>query len=118
MSRQTKTARRNGQGAAQAAPAAQKQQTRLHLGGLYVTQCALKALKAVRMAPETLLTRHASGDFGEVTIEEKGANAIAFHSGGQVFSVYRLDDGETVWVVTDGPRRWRLTTISLPHDYF
>ena len=52
--------------------------------------------------------------------EDKGLNEQALVSGARIFSVYRLSDEVTVWVITngddeDGTRD--ATTVLLPEEY-
>lgn len=61
-----------------------------------------------------LLQRHASGDWGELTEDDKQLNRRAVENGGQVLSSYSERDAQ-IWVITEGDRS--VTTILLPEEY-
>jgi len=91
------------------------------LGQIVATPAALEALAQNGAAPLDFITRHASGDWGDVCPEDKRANEEALVSGARLFSVYRLADRSKLWVITDatidehGARP--VTTLLLPDDY-
>ena len=90
------------------------------LGNLSSTPAALAALQRRGISPTDYLSRHASGDFGDLDAHDTAANAAAVDSGRRVFSSYNLPacagDRETkVWIVTEADHR--VTTILLPSDY-
>ncbi len=61
------------------------------------------------------IARHASGDWGEICDEDKIANADALKNGMRLMSVYRLPDGEKIWIITEWDRS--VTTVLFPHEY-
>jgi len=61
------------------------------------------------------LTRHISGDWGEVDAEDKAANDDALVDGTRLLSAYRTIAGEKFWVITEADRS--ATTILLPEEY-
>lgn len=66
------------------------------------------------------LLRHLSGDWGEMCEEDKRRNNEALVDGSRIFSAYRTEGGEKVWVITeaeddDGVRH--ATTFLLPDEY-
>jgi hypothetical protein len=71
----------------------------------------------VKFAKEALklLQRHAAGDWGEVSAEDKAANDRAVEDGTRVISAYKLSTGVKVWVITEANRA--STTILLPEEY-
>ena len=85
------------------------------LGRLLATPGALRALAQVGQAPLWLLARHSSGDFGELTPDDRYENEIAVEHGFRVLSSYRLGSGTVVWVITEADRS--ATTILLPQEY-
>jgi hypothetical protein len=92
------------------------------LGQIAVTPAADDVLIRAGVKPMTLLKRHRSGDWGEMSEDDKEANdqAIAFEGGddpemrSRVMSSYTVGDG-TVWIITEWDRS--VTTILLPSDY-
>jgi hypothetical protein len=79
----------------------------------------------VAVLPETLLhallDRHAAGDWGDISADDKASNDLASrHADGRLFSSYATTDHGGVWIITedqrgesDGP----LTTVMFPEDY-
>lgn len=62
----------------------------------------------------SFLSRHASGDWGEVNDYDRKANEQAVAHGMRVRSEYTLSSGEKICVVTEADRR--KTTIMLPEE--
>ena len=85
------------------------------LGQLVATPGALAVLEASGVSPLELISRHASGDWGEVSISDKLANDCAVTDGTRIFSAYQLPSGERVWVITEADRS--STCVLLPSEY-
>lgn len=89
----------------------------LKLGQVVQTPGAEKALGDT--GSETtyvgLLTRHASGDWGELCAEDIAVNELGLREGDRIMSVYTLTTGVKVWVITESDRS--VTTILLPEEY-
>lgn len=62
-----------------------------------------------------LLRRHASGDWGDLSDDDKEANTLALEEGTRLFSSYALRDGRKVWIITEADRS--ATTFLLPSEY-
>jgi hypothetical protein len=60
------------------------------------------------------LTRHLSGDWGEVCDEDKAANDAALKGEGRLLSAYSKD-GAKLWIITEWDRS--VTTLLLPSEY-
>lgn len=88
---------------------------RFPLGQTVATPGALEAFERTGQTPAEFLTRHATGDWGDLTPDDKSANDHAVESGERLLSVYHLQDGTKVWVITESHRR--VTTILLPMEY-
>jgi hypothetical protein len=81
------------------------------------------AVVATRAAIETFtqeeilasIRRHASGDWGDVGLEDRKANEAALRDGSRLFSVYRFPDGRKLWIITEADRS--STCVLLPEDY-
>jgi hypothetical protein len=86
----------------------------LPLGRVVATPGALKLLTEASAHPFDLLTRHATGDWGELCAFDRRQNEIALRDGYRVLSSYPLGR-ECVWIITEADRS--VTTILLPEDY-
>ena len=91
--------------------------TTFPLGEVVVTPGAMEALRGKNWAGAAMtwmLNRHASGDWGDVSTEDRAANNRAVTDGGLILSVYDMR-GTIYWVVTEWDRS--VTTILLPDEY-
>jgi hypothetical protein len=68
-----------------------------------------------------LLDRHAAGDWGELSEEDRAANDEAARSGeGRLLSSYSTAEHGRLWIVTDdmrGEGEGPITTVMFPEDY-
>ena len=88
----------------------------LRLGNVFCTQGALGAFaEALEESPDTFISRHESGDWGEVDAHDRQANEYAVAHGLRVLSAYRLGTGVKIWIITEADRS--STTILLPEEY-
>ena len=92
------------------------------LGRTLATPGALAALERAGVSPATLLSRHACGDWGDMTEADKRLNDEALQDGSRIFSAYILPTGTKVkvWVISeaaDGQGRRAATTLLLPSEY-
>lgn len=85
------------------------------LGRLLMTPGAVEALQASGQSPWAFLTRHMTGDWGDVDAEDKWLNDEAAQDGSRILSAYMTTRGERVWVITEADRS--ATTILLPEEY-
>jgi len=103
------------------------------LGRLYATPRALSLLEEIRDAgkpysvrrakefddPMSLVLpyvrRHASGDWGDVSEEDRRANDDAVVTGARLFSAYELPAGARLWIITEADRS--ATTVLRPDEY-
>ena len=83
------------------------------LGHIVATPAALGAVSQPDIV--AALRRHAVGDWGDVTPEDRAANDDALKSGERLLSVYQSATGTTFWVITEADRS--ATTVLLPDDY-
>lgn len=89
-------------------------------GNVVITRNCQSFLNSIKTSPLPYLYRHLEGDWGDVDKHDKLANDEALKHGGRLFSSYRLDNGEKLWIITDaaddnGVRH--VTTVLLPEDY-
>ena len=61
------------------------------------------------------ISRHASGDWGEVCDEDRAENELSLVEGFRLLSVYTSSTGVTFWIITEHDRS--ITTVLLPEDY-
>ena len=97
-------------------PNARAQFLPLDLGIVAATRGALAAAHNQRSLLADLICRHSLGDWGKVGDEDKAMNEAALFSGDRIMSVYGLGDS-TLWVITEGRRGDRQTTVMLPDEY-
>lgn len=89
------------------------------LGRCLATPAAVRFCETHEVDLLRLLTRHASGDWGDMCAEDKTANDRALVDGSRIFSSYEFPAGK-IWIITDatddaGVRN--ATTAMLPSDY-
>ena len=86
------------------------------LGQIAATPRALGALWEEGIEAESLLDRHASGDWGILSPEDKEENAISLERGFRILSAYVLPRTcVKIWVITEADRS--VTTLLLPDEY-
>ena len=94
--------------------ATQRTAARFPLGRVVATPGALAALAAADLSPDTLLARHAVGDWGDVGAEDAAENELSLAHGFRLLSSYRAGVAQ-VWVITERDRS--STTLLLPKEY-
>ena len=85
------------------------------LGQLVATPGALAVLEKTGQNPMEFLSRHVTGDWGEIPEEDKKENLFSLEKGFRLLSSYRTTAGDRVWVITEANRS--LTTLLLPDEY-
>lgn len=83
------------------------------LGQLVITTNAQNVLAPG--AIEQALSRHQTGDWGDLGDDDKHLNDSAVKDGGRILSAYRSATGVKFWIITEADRS--STTILLPEDY-
>ena len=96
-----------------ASPAAKS--IRFELGTVVGTPAAVRCLRQCGVDPDTLLARHQSGDWGELTLEDRNENERSVISGLRILSSYPMANGESIWIITEADRS--ATTFLLPEEY-
>lgn len=94
--------------------------TKFSLGQTLATPGALQAIEESGQAPSDFIARHVSGDWGDLSEEDKRLNEISLKVGSRIFSVYRTANGVELWVITEGTDeagKRAATTIVLPEEY-
>jgi hypothetical protein len=87
---------------------------RFPLGRTVATPGALEILSAVGVSPLALITRHQSGDWGDVPPQDAAENELSVLEGFRILSSYRVGR-DRLWVITEADRS--VTTILKPDEY-
>lgn len=87
---------------------------RFRLGRIYLTQGAVLAIQKAKRDSGELISRHRSGDWGEIPEIDRQANEEALVRGGRILSAYRVG-ASIIWVNTDPLRT--ITVVMLPDEY-
>jgi hypothetical protein len=92
---------------------------RHNLGRVVATAAVAAAVPHQQIT--ALLDRHAAGDWGDLSDDDKAANDEAARSGdGRLFSSYATTEHGTLWIITDdihGEGEGPLTMVLFPDDY-
>jgi hypothetical protein len=72
-------------------------------------------LERANKTPLEFLSRHLHGDWGDLCQEDKTENELSLKRGFRLMSSYRINETETLWVITEADRA--TTTLLLPSDY-
>ena len=83
------------------------------MGRLLITPGALEKIN--RDDVLRCLGRHSRGDWGELDEEDWLTDQHALKHGGRLFSVYRSQDNERFYIITEADRS--ATSILLPDEY-
>ncbi len=86
-----------------------------YLGQLVATPGALAALEKSGQSPMDLLSRHVTGDWGEIPEEDRKENQFSLEKGFRLMSSYRTTANDVVWVITESSRSH--TTLLIPREY-
>jgi hypothetical protein len=85
------------------------------LGVVNVSPAAVEALFRTDASLTMLLKWHVSGDFGEMSFDDKQVNEKSIKAGGRVLSSYPLDDSTVLWVITQAG--WQSTLVLVREEY-
>ena len=86
----------------------------LPLGKVVATPGALELLSGVGEDPFDYLSRHASGDWGELDSHDRRENERSLKHGWRILSSYPVGERK-VWIITEADRS--VTTLLLPEEY-
>jgi hypothetical protein len=84
------------------------------LGEVVATPGALKLLEEAGEDPLSLVTRHRSGDWGELDEHDRLENELSLRHGWRLLSSYPVGGGK-FWIITEADRS--ATTVLLPSEY-
>lgn len=88
---------------------------RFALGQIVATPGAIKSLERAQQLPQEFLSRHVTGDWGEVDEQDWQENEFSVTHGFRLLSSYHTTAGEKLWVITEGDRS--ATTLLKPDEY-
>ena len=90
------------------------------LGKIVATPGALEAIREAGQSPADFLSRHVSGDWGDLCDDDRRLNNLALTDGSRLLSAYKTIRGERLWIITeaadDSGHRYS-TTILRPEEY-
>lgn len=86
---------------------------KFELGRLLATPHALDILNPDDV--HNAVSRHSSGDWGDLCEEDLQANQFALDENLRLLSVYQDRSGTKFWIITEADRS--ATTVLLPEDY-
>lgn len=89
--------------------------SKFDVGAVIVTPTASRVLEAAGQSAEQVLSRHQSGDWGDVSEKEREVNEEALRRSYNLLSIYRLGPGQRVTVVTKGDRSLTMVHIDPRH---
>lgn len=84
-------------------------------GAIVATAAAVSEMGAANIRPATLLHRHLSGDWGDVSEGDAALNVQALASYDHIVSAYQVSPATRILIVTEADRS--ATTIMTPEDY-
>lgn len=93
---------------------------KFNLGQVVATPGAIHALRQSGEMPAKFLNRHVSGDWGDISDNDRELNEEAVEDGSRIMSVYSTSRGTKIWIITDASNedgRREVTTLLLPEDY-
>jgi hypothetical protein len=93
----------------------QSNRPKFALGQIVATPGALRELERSGESPAKFLSRHSTGDWGEVDAGDWKLNDRAVMEGTRLLSAYRTAKGERLWIITEADRS--VTTLLLPSEY-
>lgn len=90
-----------------------KSTTRFPLGQVVITRGEMNELSADEV--HECLLRHAAGDWGDLSQEDRELNDEALNNEARLLSRYVSSDGTPFWIITERDRS--ITTILVPMEY-
>ena len=88
---------------------------KFELGQLVATPGALSALEEAGQDAVEFVSRHASGDWGDLSEEDRNENEFSLAHGFRLLSSYKLRNGTKLWIISEADRS--STTLLLPNEY-
>ena len=88
---------------------------KFELGQLVATPGALAALEQSGQQPGEFLCRHVSGDWGDLSEEDRKENEFSLVHRFRLLSSYKLRTDVKLWIITEADRS--ASTLLLPSEY-
>lgn len=88
---------------------------RFACGQLAMTQGVAYLVQEGSLRPEKYLARHLTGDWGDLSEQDRAANEAALRRGHRLLSSYQITSTLKLWIITEADRS--ATTLLLPHEY-
>ncbi len=85
------------------------------LGQIVATPGALDALTEAGSNGFEYLARHVTGDWGDLSDEDRRENDLSVCEGFRILSAYTLTTGVKLWIITEADRS--STCLLLPSEY-
>lgn len=92
-----------------------ERQTLFPLGKVFMTVGARDNLEEAKQDAIVFLSRHQTGDWGNVCEEDAKENELSVKEGFRILSVYETNLGKKFWIITEADRS--ATTFLLPSEY-
>jgi hypothetical protein len=89
------------------------QRAQISLGRTVITANAMATLDPDSV--QKALRRHACGDWGDLSAEDRQENDLSAREGFRILSAYTDLNGTNFWIITEADRS--ATTVLLPEDY-
>ena len=83
------------------------------LGHVVATPGVLAAVPSEEIT--AALRRHAAGEWGTISPEDRRENELSLREGFRLLSAYETADGTKFWIITEADRS--VTTVLLPEEY-
>jgi len=87
--------------------------TLFNLGRVNITASVSAAMSYSTVI--SALEQFASGNWGDICLDDWNRNGYAISNGGRIIGVYHDEKGKRFWVITEADRS--LTTVLLPEDF-
>jgi hypothetical protein len=84
------------------------------LGAVIMTQGAKRLIEELELDPAHYLARHITGDWGDLSADDKKENDYSVTRSLRIFSAYGTGDSK-LWIITEADRS--VTTILRPDEY-
>jgi hypothetical protein len=88
---------------------------RFALGQIVATPGAIDALQCAQQSAQEFLSRHVTGDWGELDEHDKELNELGAAGENRILSRYILNNQQVIWIITEWDRS--VTTLLLPSEY-
>lgn len=88
------------------------------LGQLIATRAVAERMKkdmTIAAFVQKSIRRHARGDWGDISQEDKTENEFSVDKYLRIMSSYSSDDGTKIWLITEADRKH--TTVLFPDEY-